>query len=51
MGFEQANHVSYSNPGTQLGTQKKDFRAVLQTDLACVQPPPPLRKKLKGPLL
>ena len=31
--FQQANHGVYSNPGTQLMAQNKDFGAVLQTDL------------------
>ena len=29
-----ANHGVCSNPGTQVGNQSKDFRAVLQTDLS-----------------
>ena len=29
----QANHGPYSNPGTQVGAQIKDFSAVSQTDL------------------
>ena len=31
--FEKANHGAYSNPGTQLGVQNKDFGAASQTDL------------------
>ena len=31
--YQQANHSAYSNPGTQVGTQNKDFGAVSQTDL------------------
>ena len=31
--FQQANHGAYSNPGTQVGTQKTNFGAVSQTDL------------------
>ena len=34
--FEQANHGTYSNPGTQLEAQNKDFCAVLQTDITGV---------------
>ena len=34
--FKQANHGAYSNPGTQMGAQNKDFGAVLQTDLTRV---------------
>ena len=30
--YQQANHSAYSNPGTQVGTQNKDFGAVSQTD-------------------
>ena len=32
VAFSQANHGSYSNPGTQVGTQNKDFGTVSQTD-------------------
>ena len=31
--YQQANHSAHSNPGTQMGTQNKDFGAVSQTDL------------------
>ena len=34
--FWQANHGTWSNPGTQVGPQNKDFGAVLQTDLTRV---------------
>ena len=34
--FEQANRGTYSNPGTQLEAQNKDFCAVLQTDITGV---------------
>ena len=34
--FWQANHCTWSNPGTQVGPQNKDFGAVLQTDLTIV---------------
>ena len=30
--FGKANHGAYSNPGTQVGAQNKDFGAVSQTD-------------------
>ena len=37
--FKQANHGTYSNPGTQVGALNKDFGDVSQTDkpeLDCV---------------
>ena len=34
--FKQANHGTYSNPSTQVGTQDKDFGAVSQRDLTRV---------------
>ena len=30
--FGKANQGAYSNPGTQVGAQNKDFGAVSQTD-------------------
>ena len=34
--FYKANHDVYSNPGTQLRVQSKDFVTVSQTDLTTV---------------
>ena len=34
--LKQANHGTYSNPSTQVGTQDKDFGAVSQRDLTRV---------------
>ena len=31
--FEKANQDTYSDPGTRLGVQNKDFDAVSQTDV------------------
>ena len=31
--LKQANHGTYSNPGTHVGGRNKDFGTVLQTDL------------------
>ena len=33
MAFYQANHITHSNPSTQLGAHNKRFGAGLQTDL------------------
>lgn len=34
--FKQAKHGAQLNPGAQVGSQNKDFGAVLQTDLTRV---------------
>ena len=34
--FQQSNHGMYSNPGTQVGAENRDFGAVLQMDLTRV---------------
>ena len=39
MAFLQANHGTYSNPGTQVGTHNENFSALSQTDLTRVQFP------------
>ena len=36
MAFLQPNHGTYSNPGTQVGTQNKNFSAVSQMDFTRV---------------
>ena len=36
MTFSLANHGAFSNPGTQVGAQNEDFRAVSRTDLTSV---------------
>ena len=39
MAFLQPNHGTYSNPGTQVGTQNKNFSAVSQMDFTRVKFP------------